>query len=99
MKLINGGGPNKSRGGGGSDVFSKEIKQGDVYSGPRSSGGSDELCKKPISSKVLKLMVINGVTRNENIEISRNDLIQKYICVPFKTRFIVFPMLHSVKWI
>ena len=62
-----------------------------------SSGGSDELFKKPISSKVLHIKVINRATRNENIEISKNDLIQKCIYVPFKTRFILFPMLHSVK--
>ena len=103
IKLINGGGPNKSggggEGGGGRIFFQKKLSGGDVFSGPRSIGGSDEFCKKPISSKVLKTMVINGVTRSENIEISRNDSIQKCICVPFKRRFIVFPMLHSVKWI
>ena len=60
-----------------------------------SSGGSDELFKKPISSNVLNIIVINRVTRNENIALSSNELIQKCICVPFKTRFIVFPMLHS----
>ena len=62
-----------------------------------SSGGSDELFKKPISSKVLHIKTINRATRNENIEISKNDLIQKYIYVLSKTRFILFPMLHSVK--
>ena len=61
-----------------------------------SSGGRDELFKKPISSEVLNIMVINRVTRNENIELSRNELLQKCICVPFKTKFIVFPMLHSM---
>ena len=61
-----------------------------------SSGGSDELFKKPISSNVLNIMVINRVTRNETIALSRNKLIQKCICLPFKRRFIVFPMLHSV---
>ena len=61
-----------------------------------SSGGRDEVFKKPISSEVLNIMVINRVTRNENIELSRNELFQKCICVPFKTRFIVFPMLHSM---
>ena len=61
-----------------------------------SSGGWDELFKKPISSEVLNIMVINRVTRNENIELSRNELFQKCICVPFKTRFIVFPMLHTM---
>ena len=61
-----------------------------------SSGGSDELFKKPISSKVLNIMVIHRVTENGNIELFRNELIQKCICVPFKTRFIGFPMLHSM---
>ena len=37
-----------------------------------SSGGSDELFTKPISSNVLNIMVVNRVTRNENIELSRN---------------------------
>ena len=32
-----------------------------------SCGGSDELFKKPISSNVLNIMVINRVARNENI--------------------------------
>ena len=63
------------------------------------SGGSDELFKKPISSKVLNIMVFNRVTRKEKIEIFRNDLIQKFICVPFKARFIVFPKLYSVNYI
>ena len=61
-----------------------------------SSGGSDELFKKPISSKVLNIMVIHRVTKNGNIELFRNELIQKCICVLFKTRFIGFPMLHSM---
>ena len=61
-----------------------------------SSGGSDELFKKPISSNVLNIMVMNRVTRNETIALPRNELIQKCICVPFKIRFIVFPTLHSV---
>ena len=58
--------------------------------------GRDELFKKPVSSEVLNIMVINRVTRNENIELSRNELFQKCICVPFKTKFVVFPMLHSM---